>query len=408
MIKKITSILLVTVMLLSVFASCQGSEPTKTLPVTKQDTSEKTENKTLPLTDNGDIITKDKTETAENSDSQKTEEITEKKVMSYKEAIDVLNTLVDYWDLGSQKEFKLVGKEIEAVIVARGKLGNQKYYRLLGDYIEKNLSKNPDYDFNDEINKINAQENRQLDIKYENGCIIAGGYICRFDDMGRIEEAVIDCNLIQGIEREAFAYNNTLKRIQLNNVCENYILDIDENIIRECYNLETMEMDFDPEDFLLNIIDSSTLSVPITVSQYLIACDLNADNRPEYKLTDSNPDNFVIRDGVLIKYLGFGGHVEIPEGVTEIRGGAFEKVSGNIMSLKLPSTLKIIRSYSFIGTNLLYEINLPENVELIEKSAIVNYSNQYRLKFNDVPKTCVIHEDAVINSHYEPNPDPIF
>jgi len=49
--KKLLSILLVTVMLLSVFTSCQGSEPTKpleTLPNTKPITSEKTENKTLP------------------------------------------------------------------------------------------------------------------------------------------------------------------------------------------------------------------------------------------------------------------------------------------------------------------------------------------------------------------------
>ena len=65
--KKLLSIILVSIMLLSVFTSCQGSEPTKTLPVTKQDTSEKTENKTLSLTKE---TTEQKTETAEQPGTQ--------------------------------------------------------------------------------------------------------------------------------------------------------------------------------------------------------------------------------------------------------------------------------------------------------------------------------------------------
>ena len=68
--KKILSILIVTVMLLSVFTSCQGGAPTKTLPDTKPITSEKTENKTSPLTQE---TTKEKNETLEQPNTQEEE-----------------------------------------------------------------------------------------------------------------------------------------------------------------------------------------------------------------------------------------------------------------------------------------------------------------------------------------------
>ena len=65
----------------------------------------------------------------------------------------------------------------------------------------------------------------------------------------------------------------------------------------------------------------------------------------------SNPAHFIIKNGLLTKYVGFGGEVAIPEGVTEIGENAFSPEApkltaeqklfrNNIVSVKFPNSVK--------------------------------------------------------------------
>lgn len=58
--------------------------------------------------------------------------------------------------------------------------------------------------------------------------------------------------------------------------------------------------------------------------------------------------DFVIKNGVLKKYNGNGGNVEIPEGVTEISKNAF-KNREDISSIRIPESVAIISDDAFMG-----------------------------------------------------------
>ena len=55
----------------------------------------------------------------------------------------------------------------------------------------------------------------------------------------------------------------------------------------------------------------------------------------------SNPSDFIIENGVLKKYVGPGGDVVIPEGVTEIRGAAFEGCK-TVSRVSIPSSVEFM------------------------------------------------------------------
>ena len=78
----------------------------------------------------------------------------------------------------------------------------------------------------------------------------------------------------------------------------------------------------------------------------------------------SNPNDFVIENGVLKKYVGPGGDVVVPEGVTEIQdgsywsGGVFRECS-RLTSITLPESITRIGDAAFFGCRRLNRINLP-------------------------------------------------
>jgi len=78
--------------------------------------------------------------------------------------------------------------------------------------------------------------------------------------------------------------------------------------------------------------------------------------------------DFKIVDGVLIKYRGPGGHVVIPEGVTEIGSGVFRE-NFDITSVSFPSTLVVIGHNAFWHARNLQEVNLPPSVTTIRENA---------------------------------------
>lgn len=79
--------------------------------------------------------------------------------------------------------------------------------------------------------------------------------------------------------------------------------------------------------------------------------------------------DFVIVDGVLRDYIGPGGAVTIPAGVTEIGPGAFYATTynGNIVtSISIPSTVTKISSGAFQSLPALEEIVLPDSVTYLD------------------------------------------
>ena len=67
-------------------------------------------------------------------------------------------------------------------------------------------------------------------------------------------------------------------------------------------------------------------------------------------------------------------NIVLPEGVTEIGNGAF--LGAGIVSIRLPNSLKYIRTKAFAQCNLLKSITIPEGVEQIETAA---FENNYSL-----------------------------
>ena len=82
----------------------------------------------------------------------------------------------------------------------------------------------------------------------------------------------------------------------------------------------------------------------------------------------SNPNDFVIENGVLIKYKGTDPVVTVPDGVTSIGGGAFSYCS-SLNSVTLPEGLTSIGSSAFSGCSSLTSVTLPEGLTCIGNEA---------------------------------------
>ena len=73
-----------------------------------------------------------------------------------------------------------------------------------------------------------------------------------------------------------------------------------------------------------------------------------------------SPD-FEVKDGCLIKYHGKERKVEIPEGITAIRNGAFDNCAG-MESLTLPESLYSMSIFGFNGYNNLHRLAIPPDL----------------------------------------------
>lgn len=84
--------------------------------------------------------------------------------------------------------------------------------------------------------------------------------------------------------------------------------------------------------------------------------------------------NFVIQDGVLIKYNGWQSFVDIPDTVTAIGDSAFEN-NKNMMSVNIPDSVTSIGKKAFYGCSNLLGVEIPDTVESIGVSAFEGCSN---------------------------------
>ncbi len=85
----------------------------------------------------------------------------------------------------------------------------------------------------------------------------------------------------------------------------------------------------------------------------------------------SNPNDFVIENGVLTKYIGPGGDVILPEGITEVGKNAFIWCI-NLSSVTVPSSIKAIGDCAFRGCSKLAEVNQFTGVQTIGSEAFAD------------------------------------
>jgi len=88
----------------------------------------------------------------------------------------------------------------------------------------------------------------------------------------------------------------------------------------------------------------------------------------------SNASDFLIEDGVLVKYVGPGGDVVIPEGVTHIERFVFSGCR-SLISVTIPEGVTSIGDHAFSGCSSLTSVMIPESVTSIGWGAFSGCSN---------------------------------
>ena len=219
----------------------------------------------------------------------------------------------------------------------------------------------------------------------------------------------------------AFAGNTVVKTVEL---ADNFLYrQIAPGAFEDCPNLEKVyandpytirpeiptpgyygQVDFATDEFTA-YREAAKDPVAWQEKIYQKKLQLHKESFPQ-NLVDARPENYVIENGVLTKYLGFGGHLIIPEGVTEIATGVFDYCGAdNVLAVTLPSTLKRIQSHVFTECRNLLELTFPEGFEELCEEAIYTkltilpgedyaddghtYENWVRL--NDLPATCTVY-----------------
>lgn len=81
--------------------------------------------------------------------------------------------------------------------------------------------------------------------------------------------------------------------------------------------------------------------------------------------------DFIIKNDVLIEYVGSSGEVVIPECVVEIASFAFSG-NKNLKKITIPSNVKRVNSYAFDGCSNLVELDIKEEVEYLGRYAFRN------------------------------------
>lgn len=110
-------------------------------------------------------------------------------------------------------------------------------------------------------------------------------------------------------------------------------------------------------------------------------------------------DEFVVIDGVLIRYNGDNTEIEIPEGVQTIEDHMFYATA--ITSVKCPSTLRLIQNYCFAHCSKLLDVKLNEGLETIEYNAFYRCK---KLENINKPSTLIsIGDDAFGKTPVEDN-----
>lgn len=104
--------------------------------------------------------------------------------------------------------------------------------------------------------------------------------------------------------------------------------------------------------------------------------------------------DFEIEDGVLLKYRGKGGEVDIPAGTTAIAADAFSNCSG-LKSVAIPDSVKSIGQNAFKNCRGLTAITLPASVKSVRMDAFEGCEN-----LEDVKLPAQMFKQMVRNPSY--------
>lgn len=88
----------------------------------------------------------------------------------------------------------------------------------------------------------------------------------------------------------------------------------------------------------------------------------------------SNASDFIIKNGVLTKYLGAGGSVLIPDGVTTIGDGVFYRCT-NLIQVNIPDSVTAIGDSAFYNCQSLSIATIPDSVTAIGNLAFAGCTN---------------------------------
>jgi len=84
-----------------------------------------------------------------------------------------------------------------------------------------------------------------------------------------------------------------------------------------------------------------------------------------------NPEDFVVRDGVLLEYRGAAGDVVIPQGVRVVAAQAFDK-RRDVRRVYIPDGVKEIAGSAFFQCESLAYVRIPPSVEAIDRCAFAS------------------------------------
>ncbi len=105
---------------------------------------------------------------------------------------------------------------------------------------------------------------------------------------------------------------------------------------------------------------------------------------------DSVGSDCLVRDGKLIEYMGSGGRVVIPDGVTEIPQSIFQNNTA-ITQVVIPGSVTTISNRAFSGCTGLTEISIPDGVGAIYSGAFSGCSS---LSHVDLPSSVAVDRSA--------------
>lgn len=133
----------------------------------------------------------------------------------------------------------------------------------------------------------------------------------------------------------------------------------------------------------LSIIKFSIITIITLYLGILTGCSIK----------DSDSD-FIIKNGVLVEYVGNGGSVTIPKNVTTIGYAAFERCN-TITSIVIPKSVTTIEKRAFSNCKNVNEIVIPNSVTSIGPSAFDNCKN---LTDITIPESLTIIENSLFSN----------
>jgi len=181
--------------------------------------------------------------------------------------------------------------------------------------------------------------------KYKGDFVIVNGKLYEYKGS---DENVIIPEGVTSIGFWAFGQNEKLFSVTIPDTCT----EIESSAFYECNNL-------------------TVVHIPASVKS------IGHDSFMRTKWADSSED-FIISNGILLKYKGKDKNVTVPEGVHTIGESAFY-CCYDAESVKLPESLRRIESMAFYHCNHLADINIPAGVEYISRAAFEHCDELFRL-----------------------------